>query len=92
VLGGLTEAFVNADVECDAAILFIVFNIVEDFFDVLLLRARIDVSVSHVTDIVLKVAEFERCGRDLRVLVFSFRGLLVFPVPILARATCSGTT
>ncbi len=94
-LGGTIDTFVSADVECDVVILFVVLNIAEDFFAGdgwrRVLRGRIDVSVSHVTDMVLSVAEFERCGRVFWLLLFSFRELL-FPPPSLARATCSGTT
>ena len=49
-------------------------------------RERIDVSVSQVTEMVLSVAELERCGRDLFVEVD------VDEEANLARATCSGTT
>ena len=47
-------------------------------------RERIDVSVSQVTEMVLNVAELERCGRDLVVVVEEEANL--------ALATCSGTT
>lgn len=62
---------------------------IEEFFFVVPLslrvgRERIDVSVSQVTEMVLNVAELERCGRDL-VVEFEDEANL-------ARATCSGTT
>lgn len=53
-------------------------------------RERIDVSVSQVTEMVLSVAELERCGRDFVVEVEVEDE--VEEVANLARATCSGTT
>ena len=62
---------------------------IDEFFFVVPLslrdgRERIDVSVSQVTEMVLNVAELERCGRDLVVELDDEANL--------ARATCSGTT
>lgn len=91
---GLTETFINAVEERDAVRLLVV--VVDRWLFFVgdccgrVFRGRIDVSVSHVTEMVLNVAELERCNRFLYV-------LLVFPVLLLpeaslARATCSGTT
>lgn len=93
----MAETFDRANVECDDAMLFVVVNIIEDFFDDedcggRVVRGRFDIeSVSHVTDIALSVAELERCARFFCVELFSLREL-VFPLTTLARATCSGTT
>ena len=93
---GITETFANADAECDDVIFLDAVDKVEPFFEGdccgRLLRGRIDVSVSHVKEIALNVAELDRCARLFCLLLASLRELL-FPLLLsLARATCSGTT